>query len=514
MSIHSNIKLPSSHPFVNMDIPGLMSRLAGRHAARTLMIWEPFEGASRCWTYGQAYSDIRRIATFLKDRGVVAGDAVILHLENSPESVLAWFACAQIGAVAVSTNARCAGEELAYFADKSGAVGIISQPKFGAMIEEYLPDIGWKALSQQGDDSLLGASEADPGEFGPEHPLCIQFTSGTTSRPKAVLWTHANGLWGAMVNARHFQLQRDDVALVTNPLFHTVALAWQLLGSLWVGASIVLQPKFSASRFWDIAVRHGCTWTTMSSFHSRAMIDQQIPANHRLRFNCGGASFTAPDMFFGVDSFGSYGMTELITQPVFNDPLSILDEGAMGRPAPEYEIRIAREDDTAAAFGESGELLVKGVRGLSIFAEYLDDPSTTAACFTPDGFFRTGDLVSTRADGAIVLGDRLKDMLKIGGENVAASEIERVIRDVPGVREVAVVGMPHVMLQEVAVAFVIPDPGSDKDLASMITDSCTRRLADFKVPRGVHIVDSLPRSFEFKVSKVELRRRLAEGMSA
>jgi crotonobetaine/carnitine-CoA ligase len=510
MSITTQVELPPFHPFLNVDIPWLVRRAASAHGERTFMIWEPFEGPARRWTYAETLADVRRIAAGLQARGVKPRDAVILHLENSPESVLAWLACAEIGAVGVTTNARSAGEELAYFAEKSGAVGIITQPQFAELAREYVPGIGWMAVAEPGDDSLLSEGEPEPVTLGPAHPFSVQFTSGTTSRPKAVLWTHANGLWGAMVNARHLQLRPDDVALVTSPLFHTVAQAWQALGSMWVGAAIVVQPKFSASRFWPVVERNKCTWCMMGNFAATALASQPTPApsEHSLRFNLPGVSMPATPRFFGVRGIGAHGMTELITHSVLNDPLSVLDEGSMGRPAPEYEIRVVRDDGAFAGPGDLGELQVKGVRGLSIFAEYLGDPEANAKAFTEDGFFHTGDLVTLRPDGALVFSDRAKDMLKVGGENVAASEIEAVIRQVPGVQEVAVVGGPDPMRTEVPVAFVIAAPGAADDLVDQINRSCAARLADFKRPRSVRLVESMPRAMETKVVKAELRRML------
>lgn len=510
MAISANVELPAFHPFMNADIPWLVRRAAEAHADRTLMVWEPFEGERRTWTFAQAQSDICRIAATLIDLGVGPGEPVILHFENCPESVLAWLACAWIGAVAVSTNARCAGEELAYFADKSGAAGIISQPRFADMIRAHLPDIGWTRIVEPGDDSLLADREVEPGHFGPAHPFAVQFTSGTTSRPKGVLWTHANGLWGAMVNARHFQLRPDDVASITNPLFHTVGLAWQVLASIWVGASFVVQPKFSASRFWDVMVRNRCTWLQCGPFMANALSAHPAPEQHDLRLNIGGVSLANPVQLLGVRSVGAHGMTELISQPIYNDPLSVLDEGSMGRPAPEYEVRLVRDDGALAGPGETGELQVRGVRGLSLFAGYLNDPEATAEAFTPDGFFHTGDVVRLREDGAMVFADRKKDMLKVGGENVAASEIETVIRQVAGVRDVAVVAGPDRMRGEVPVAFVIPLPDAPDKLAECILASCADRLADFKQPRAIRLVEEFPRILDAKVAKAQLRDLLRQ----
>jgi crotonobetaine/carnitine-CoA ligase len=158
-------------------------------------------------------------------------------------------------------------------------------------------------------------------------------------------------------------------------------------------------------------------------------------------------------------------------------------------------------------------LRVLGVPGLSLFKEYLNNPKATADSFDEMGWFITGDRVTLHEDGFLSFADRDKDMLKVGGENVGASEIERVILSVGGVREAAVVGRRHEMLDEVPVAFVLPDgdpPTASDDLVERVLSACRRHLADFKVPREVRLVDSLPRSTLEKVAKAELRRRLTE----
>jgi crotonobetaine/carnitine-CoA ligase len=175
----------------------------------------------------------------------------------------------------------------------------------------------------------------------------------------------------------------------------------------------------------------------------------------------------------------------------------------MGRPSPEYGIAVIRDDGTNVDPDETGQLLVRGVRGLSLFAEYLFDPDATASSFDAHGWFQTGDLVTPHDDGHITFADRAKDMLKVGAENVAASEIERVIMTTAGIQEAAVVGRPDDRLDEVPVAFIV---ASDRPgLTEKVVEQCRRMLADFKVPRAVYVVPELPRSTLRKVNKVELR---------
>ena len=158
--------------------------------------------------------------------------------------------------------------------------------------------------------------------------------------------------------------------------------------------------------------------------------------------------------------------------------------------------------------GGSGQLLIRGVRGLSMFHEYLGNPRATAESFDEDGWFRTGDCVNLYEDGVIQFGDRSKDMLKVGGENVAASEVERVVLQVAGVHECAVVAKRHPMLDEVPVLFVLPGKMAGDNLVERITAACNAQLADFKRPHEVRLVSELPRSTLEKIAKAELRRQL------
>jgi crotonobetaine/carnitine-CoA ligase len=210
---------------------------------------------------------------------------------------------------------------------------------------------------------------------------------------------------------------------------------------------------------------------------------------------------------FHVQGLGWFGMTETIAVPTIghldlpNRPLG------MGRPAPGYEVAVRREDGTPVEFGETGRLMVRGIPGLSLFYEYLNNPQATAAAFDADGWMETGDQVTPYPDGHLRFEGRGKDMLRVGGENVAAAEIERVIQTVAGVFEAAVVAKPHEFLGEVPAAFVIP-AGEQPGLGERILATCRERLADFKVPREVIVVDAFPRSTLNKVSKKDLRARL------
>jgi crotonobetaine/carnitine-CoA ligase len=516
-------------PFEGCDIRTLIDNQAARRGDRPCLIWEPFEGPPRSWSYRDFAETIRRFAAGLEARGVRAGDRILVHLDNCPEAIIAWLGCAYAGAVAVTTNAKSSLDELAYFARHSGAVGAITQPRFADLVAAATARVGWIAVTETDNGApaeaiasgydAFASIDADPAALArrPHDPMAafaIQYTSGTTARPKGVLWTHANALWGARVCALHEDLRSDDIHLVYLPLFHTNAQVYSVAAALWVGAAIVLQPRFSASRFWPVSIRRRCTWTSMVPFCLKALMEQDRPQSHFYRFWGNGICEPPTDAVFGVKTIGWWGMTETIAQGIVGSAHQSDAPMSMGRPSPAYEIHVLGEDGRPVRPGEVGDLFVRGRRGVSLFLEYAGDPAATAAAFRDDGLFITGDRVRLGADGALYFADRSKDMLKVGGENVAASEIERVIAAVAGVREVAVAAKRHPMLDEVPVAFVIPSVPDDAGLIEAIMAAARDHLAPFKRPHEVRLVDSLPRSTLEKVAKAELRRILAQDKEA
>ncbi|MDA9625525.1 AMP-binding protein [Luminiphilus sp.] len=509
-----------------MDIPWMLEQWVRRTPDKPCLIWEPFSGDGLSMSYLELQSAARRVAAGLHERGVKAGDFVILHLVNSPELLISWYACAELGAVAVTTNTRSVARDLCYFAEHTQAVCAITQPCFAQLIHDSCDDLRFLVVTDNdaGElaavpddlacitfDALSHSRRSIPALFAdPQRNLCVLFTSGTTSQPKAVLWTHANGLWAGRVTASHLQLTPTDITLAFLPMFHVNALGYSMLATHWSGGTVVLQPKFSASRFWDVSIKHKVSWGSTVWFPLQALLKQAVPEHH-YRFWGTGAHFAEASAYFKVPIMGWWAMTETLTQGIVTDPHHPGPDMTIGRVANEYEIQIRRTDGSLVGPGESGSLYIRGVRGVSMFKEYYRNPEANAKAFDANGWFETGDNICMDEEGWLFFGDREKDMLRVGDENVASMEVESVIMQTGLVNECAVVGQSHNMLYEVPVVFVIPAKDAATDtLKDDIIRSCQENLADFKVVRDVHIVDTLPRSTLEKVAKNELRALLPE----
>ena len=526
----TRFKPTKTHPFAGRDVPWLLENKARMRADHPFLIWTPFEGVGATWTYSEFAKDVAGVAAGLVARGVKSGDPVVIHMGNCPEFLMSWFACSWMGAVAVTTNTRSTAGELAYFIEYSRAVAVITQPALldatlsgaaGSPIVRFVvctttdlgatPTVTAPAEVIRFEDIASIAPAIAAVRSDSLSPNSIQFTSGTTARPKGVVWTHANALWGAKMGASLLDLSPDDVTLIFLPLYHTNALSYSMLSTLWSGGTIVLQPRFSASRYWDTVIEHGCTWTSSIPFMIMALAEQPMPGAHKLRFwGLGASDIGIAKKFWNLPTLGWFGMTETITLCIMAEHRLPNRPMAMGVPVAGYDIRILRDDGTEVDFGESGWLKIRGLRGVSLFSEYLHNPEATDAAFDDEDWFDTGDLVTPFEDGHIRFDNRGKDMLRVGAENVSAAEVERIIGAVAGVREVAVVGKPHKMLDEVPVAFVIafaPDAG----LSERVLTACRVNLADFKVPVEVIIVDEFPRVTLEKVDKKVLRQRLLQS---
>ncbi len=520
--------------FAGQDIPWLLRSWAETQPDKAFLIWEPRSGVSRQWTYAEFWLEVRQVAVGLAGRGVIRGDKVLIHADNCPEMVVAWYACATLGAVGVTTNTRSVRAELEFFIAKTGCVGAISQPQYAGLVAEAGPELGWMVVTEDnsgepatadqtghgfdGFDSLYG-SEADLVEREPDPmaPVGILFTSGTTSQPKAVVHTHANALWAGRVGPTNISMEHDDIYLVFLPFFHVNAQSWSFWTTLGVGGTVVLQPKFSSSRLWEVVLKHRVTHLSLIPFVYNAVAGQPIP-EHSVKVGVFGLIVPELEQWLGFRVVPAYGMTETVIHATNDNPGRMVPKGSMGKPTPGYELLLVDRDTGEVCLdGQPGELWVRGTRGIQLFYEYYDNPEAMAKSFTDDGWFKTGDIVRLAEGGNFVYCDRDGDVLKVGGENVSAREVEDVCRQVAGLADVAVVAQSHPMLNEVPVAFVVRGPAADADdrrLEKAIIEQCAANLADFKVPRAVYVVDEFPKATLDKVAKNQLRQMADERVES
>lgn len=498
------------------SVAQLLEARARAQPDRPFLIWAPFEGAARTWRYGEFRDRVARVAGAMAARGLKAGDRLVLAGENSPGLLLAFFACAWLGVVPALAHPKSSGEELAARAAQVGAVAALGDAPSAELFSRHAPALAWFGPLENLADLPGVAMPCLPAQ--PSQALALLFTSGTTAAPKAVRWTHANGLWAAAQGVGHLGLRGDDVCLVCVPVFHAVGLAWSVLPALHAGACIVLQPRFSASRYWGTALAHRATVGGHVQFTSRALFQREVPPGHGFRVWGNSTYLPAYAQHFAVDLVGWWGMTEVVSPGIVGRGGTGQCPGSIGWAAPGYRTDLVDDEGRPVGTGEVGHLRLVGERGVSLFATYEGDAQATQDAFDAQGRFITGDRMRLNEDGSLTFVDRAKDVIKVGGENVSPAEVEQAIRRVEGVAEVAVVAQPDSAYGEVCVAFVVPaardePPARRQDLVQRVLAACRHDLAPFRVPRAVHVLDALPRAGLDKVAKGELRRlaiRLAE----
>lgn len=469
-----------------------------------------FEG--RSLTYSELRSRSRAMAQRLREHGVGVGDRVGLLVPNGLDAPVAWFAILLARAVAVPMNVRYGARDLAYVLGQSGCSVVLAGPGQRPLVDSTraaAPDVRHVLTLA---DATLGPGNGDPGaalldeaQPDPDEPVAIQYTSGTTGFPKGCVLHH--GYWLRL--ARSVQglagLGREDVLLTAQPQSY-MDPTWNLVLGLLVGAPLVVLPRFSASSFWSEAARCGATFFycigTMPLYLLEQPADRAVDRGHRVRLvYCSGippSRHREMERRWGCAWRETYGSTELgLVLAAAPDDDASVGSGSMGRPVEGREVMIRRDREHGPA--GSGELLV---RGPDTMLRYHDDPAATRA-WHADGWAHTGDVVRASERGFSLVG-RTKDMIRRGGENVSAAEVESVLVEHPAVRAAACIPVRDDLVGEEVKAYVQPSHGanpSEAELHAFVAE----RLAPFKVPRYIELVDSLPLTQSEKVAKAVLK---------
>jgi crotonobetaine/carnitine-CoA ligase len=355
----------------------------------------------------------------------------------------------------------------------------------------------------------------------PLQRAAVMFTSGTTGAPKGVEITQANYAFVGTTMAAACQLQAHQRQLVVLPMFHANAQYYSFASAIAVGASVALVHTFSASGFVAQAERHQATHASLFAAPIRMILakhqtGQAVAAAAHLQ-HCWYAMNISDDQhrtltsLLGCAPRQLYGMTETIPA-VLTDHADGPVPASMGFVTDGCSVDVHRADGTPAPPDEVGEIVVGGTPGFTLFAGYLDDPSTTAASFR-DGWFLTGDRARRDATGRFTFDGRRADVLKVAGENVSTVEVEQVLSAHAGVLEAAVVGQPDEIRDEVPVAFVVAADPAHAPTTDELHDWCAERLTKSKRPRDITFVDELPRTSVGKIRKFLLRDPNAESQS-
>ncbi|MGW7049469.1 class I adenylate-forming enzyme family protein [Streptomyces avermitilis] len=440
---------------------------------------------------------VRRAAAALRARGVGRGDVVALLLPNTADFVVALFAAWRLGAVVTPVDPALTESEARYqLGDAGAAVAVTAGP---SPLAGALPVA---ELSTGPEDTA--APETDAGALA-----LLIYTSGSTGRPKGVMLDHANLAAMAEMMTGTARLTETDHSLLILPLFHVNGIVVGVLSPLLAGGRVTVAGRFRAETFFDLVatVRPTCFSAVPAIYSMLAELPDHVrPDTSSVRFAaCGAAPMPAAlierfERRYDIPILEGYGLSEGTCASTTNPLYGRRKPGTVGLPLPGQQVAVMDPQGRIAPAGATGEVVV---RGPNVMRGYLGRPEETARTVI-DGWLHTGDVGRFDEDGYLVLVDRIKDLIIRGGENIYPKEIETVLGDHPEVLEAAVVGAAEPRLGEVPVAFVALRPGASATTADLL-DHCRARLAKFKVPTGITLVDRLPRNPVGKTDKPALR---------
>jgi len=486
----------------------LVAAAAGQFADREFL---RSPGASL--TFADAHAASNRLAHVLVAHGARPGDRVAIMMGNVPDWPLSWFAICKAGAVAVPVNVRYREADLGFVLADSGAVMVLAADEQADLVRAVAGATG--TVREVMTLAELASELANAPATDPVVPLesagiaNFQYTSGTTGFPKACMLSHDYWLRTGWLTAIEAELRAGDVMLMAQA-FSYMDPQWAAVMCLMGGCPLVVLPRFSASGFWNSVREHSATLTYVLGAMPMLMFAQPASAvdrDHRMRLVlCSGI---VPDLHqrfeerWGVPWRELYGTTEsgldLAVPPSAGHTVGT---GAMGKPPSGKQVRIADEADGTLPDGEVGQILI---RGAPMMTGYWNHPDSTAQAFR-GGWYHTGDLGFRDIDGWIHHAGRLKDMIRRGGENISAVEVEHVLALHPAVAAVALVPIPDQMFGELPKAFIQLGPGHrpSTQTAMSVLDHARGKLAGFKVPAYLEFVEAFPMTPSARIQKAKL----------
>jgi len=498
----------------NEGIGSWLARRCRRSADKVAVVFQGEE-----FTYGELLDRADRLANALVARGVKPGDRVAFLGENQPAYIETLFAVGTVGAIFVPLNTRLAVPELNYQLGDSGSSALIFAPSHEAQSLAAVRHSRVRTLIRVGDakPGLAEGYEDVLAASSPEHldvpvtrddPAIIIYTSGTTGSPKGALLSHGNLSWSSINFIVDYDVTSDDVMLLNSPLFHIASLGHGLLPFVLKGGRMIVEAGFDASSVLELIERHRVTqlsgvpttyqmlaehpaWETtdLSSVRSLACGGSAVPVRVIEAYAAKGLGFS-----------GGYGMTETAPGATSLSPSRVVI-GSSGQSHFFTDVRIRSADDEPCEVGEVGEIQIQGP---NVIKEYWGRPEVSRASFADGVWFRSGDMGYFDEEKFIFISDRLKDMIISGGENIYPAEVEKVIIELPGVADVAVIGIADDKWGEVPRAVVQLKAGAHVSEGEIL-EHMQGRLARYKQPKTVRFIEEFPRTASGKIRKNQLR---------
>jgi fatty-acyl-CoA synthase len=466
-------------------------------------------------TFAELLACIEKTAGFLASRGIGPDDVVAVMMKNSAAFLELAFAVSHLGAVFLPINFRLAADEVEYIVGNAEAKLVFADAEFAAAVKNISSAVLLDEAAQRSTTAISGHHSPAPMHVRkPDDLFRLMYTSGTTDRPKGVMHTYNNFYWKSMDHVIALGLTANERLLVTGPLYHVGAFDLPGVAVLWVGGMLYIHRDFDVECVLASisAEKLTCAWLapfmlgSILAYGDRAAFDVSS-----LRWVIGGGERTPEARIRAFSEYfthgryiDGYGLTESCSGDTIMEAGREIEKiGSVGRALPHVEVEIRDVEGHQLPNGETGEICLRGPR---ITPGYWRDETKTAASFHGD-WFRTGDVGYLDKDGFLFLTDRVKDMIISGGENIASSEVERVVYQLPQVREAAIIGVPDEKWGERPVAVVALNAGHSLDYETL-AKHCRAHLAAFKVPKQLLIREHLPRNPSGKVLKRLLRDEL------
>lgn len=528
----------------NETLRDLWQSVVERKGRRHFLTFQNRVGDVFEYTYAAFDEDVNRIANVFLDLGIEKGDHVALHLHSSPEFLMCLFGLAKIGAVAVPINEQYLADEAEYILENSDAICVVVEPLFYETYQEllarghYFPKgvvvaragtespksnidfssiytpLGTVEEGQQGiyDFWMMRCEQSailrDSCELASDDPVQIIYTSGTTSRPKGVVLTHANMVFSGLYGDWEVSLRGSDRVLTSMPACHSNFQLAALMPVITAGASLIIVEKYSATRFMKQIRHYKATVIQCVAMMLRTLLLQPVDPeekNHCVRevlyfIPITDAEKEEFEQRFNMRIMNTYGSTESIGWAITDPPVGARNWPSVGRAGLGYKARICDMEDNELPPGEVGEIQIKGERGRSVMLEYYNNPEATENTFSVDGWLKTGDQGYQDDNGWFYFVDRKVNMVKRSGENISTTELEEILEQHPAIAEAAVIGVPDPIHDQAIKAFVRFAPGESMTLAE-VEQYCKDHMASFKVPTFYEVVEDFPRTCSMKIEK-------------